>query len=447
MSLKNNYKFPLDFLENDKESNLKSIHDIPQKIKKYSLKVEETILKKQSKANLVMLVIYCSKRNNNNSLLLEVNPHKQDVTLAETILISVINYEMNLLKQQKIKSTNEFNNLEFSKSNLFNPKVSAGEEYQTNDWMNTISRKKTLKDIREYAGNGLITLVFMVENSEINHLTKITDKYKKNVEIIPIEHFAMVDNKGRLQLHSKTKFLTKPLGNGSFFKTLFHTKIIKEYYKSGIRYLYFQPLNNLLSKIMDFDMMDILISSSEISKDSSFITSNIEDQSILDNFNINSENHFNTKKKSLSQKIKQMSNSVLIKTPFNKSKKEKSLNKSNNSKYYPVSSIIQAKKNERINLSGIDDEDNETIFDCISKVYDLEGDLALKVHDDPTDNLNGIKFMDYNKGINIIKLHPGESFFDIKSLLSSSFLKKYNYCKIVMNSERNETHKKKFQCV
>ena len=87
---------------------------------------------------------------------------------------------------------------------------------------------------------------------------------------------------------------------------------------------------------------------------------------------------------------------------------------------------------EKINLSQSKIEDTRVssiIFDCISKVYDLEGEFALKVHDNPSDNFNGIKFIDLNRGTNYIKLHPGESFFDLKSLISSSFLQNYNFCK------------------
>ena len=91
---------------------------------------------------------------------------------------------------------------------------------------------------------------------------------------------------------------------------------------------------------------------------------------------------------------------------------------------YPAPKLLGSNNYKNINI-----EESELQLDCISKVYDLEGDLALKVHDSPTDDLSSIKFIDFERGINFNKLHCGEAVFKLDSLLSRKFLKKYNYCK------------------
>ena len=81
-------------------------------------------------------------------------------------------------------------------------------------------------------------------------------------------------------------------------------------------------------------------------------------------------------------------------------------------------------------IQSVTDDQFNLNFDCISKIYDLEGDLALKVHDNPTDSLNSIKFFDSDLGTNWSKLHTGETVFTLDRFLDISFSKNYNYCRI-----------------
>ena len=56
-----------------------------------------------------MLVLYGAKLENKRSILLQERAEKKGITIADTIMITLNNLEMNLLKIKQLKSFKEIN--------------------------------------------------------------------------------------------------------------------------------------------------------------------------------------------------------------------------------------------------------------------------------------------------------------------------------------------------
>ena len=229
-------------------------------------------------------------------------------------------------------------------------------------------------------------------------------KYERKVTVIGAEEFGVIDFKGRLQLKTKSQFYKESLGLGSFYKTLFEKGHLERFKKDGAKYLYLQPLNNISGKLLDFDMMDILLSSCEINqeeqgKGGKILLESLYNSSDMKSYTVNSRSYINSE----------------IET------------KNKVPKFLQQSHVIDNR--HKVNRLGLSTEwgNSNLAIDCISKVYDFGGDLALKVHDRPDDQLNSTKFLNTELGINYNKLHSGETIFSLQMLLDKQFLKDYNY--------------------
>ena len=191
----------------------------------------------------------------------------------------------------------------------------------------------------------------------------------------------------------------------------------------GVKYVYLQPLTNLESGIIDFDILDIMLSTSdkkdsEISSihfDKSHPTKDFSKNSIPFRSEVSNFSNISTIPKS---NIKLFEGST---SQFDN--KDSIMNKPNKSKH---NNNYFKDMQQFSSITSVGDDQFNLNFDCISKIYDLEGDLALKVHDNPSDNLNSIKFFDPELGTNWSKLHTGETIFNLDQFLDRSFSKNYN---------------------
>ena len=241
-----------------------------------------------------------------------------------------------------------------------------------------------------------------------------------------MENFPVIDTKGRLQLSSKRSFSIEGLGLGSFAKLMHEQGYFTNMRKQGVKYLYLQPLTNLQSRIIDFDFLDIMLSTSQPGA-SKIFSSQYRSNSSLKSIQANKKHIIQTKssrdkppmiKKVPNDKFKIFGSSDFDVTP----------RKSLPSKFRKPQLLKSVPTNLVTSIQSISQEDLN--FDCISKIYDLEGDLALKIHDSPTDCLNSIKFYDPEKGTNWSKLHSGETVFNLERFMSRRYWKNYNSCKI-----------------
>lgn len=302
-------------------------------------------------------------------------------------------------------------------------KASASTETLEVSWLNTSKSisKISLKDIRNHAGDGLVKLFFLLEKSDIKAVSQILAKYRRNVTLLPLEEFPVVDSKNRLQLKNKSQFLTSDLGWGSFHKSLSEGGHLKRMRQEGVEYLYLQPLNNVHSKIMDFDMLDIIISLNQVAEGNAFFPKKIEES--FSYIPRDSQALFAQSRRTSSKISKIYSKDPLstFNSQSNIDLKNRSYNHAKTLNHFPTTKLISSKN-----------KDPELKLDCISKMFDLEGELALKVHDSPSDCLSSIKFFDLNTGLNKNKLHCGEAVFALKALESKHFAKHYNYCTPVL---------------
>jgi hypothetical protein len=269
-----------------------------------------------------------------------------------------------------------------------------------------------------------------LDKSDKQEVSEVLSKYKRKVVLIPTENFPVIDRKGRLQLSSKRSFSIEGLGLGSFAKTMHEQGYFSNMKKQGVKYLYLQPLTNLQTRIIDFDLLDIMLSTS-MPGASKIFSSHYKSNTSLQNFKANNMIQ-NTSSKSQPKPIKKVSNDKF--KIFGSSEFELNPRKS--------SPITERKKPKLLtsispqlvtSIQSISEDDIN--FDCISKIYDLEGDFALKIHDSPTDCLNSIKFYDPERGTNWSKLHSGEAVFNLERFMSKKYWKGYNSCKIFNRSE------------
>jgi hypothetical protein len=269
-----------------------------------------------------------------------------------------------------------------------------------------------------------------LDASEIKEVQKILSKYSRKVHVIPMETFPVLDSRGRIQLKNKKQFFMENMGIGSFYKTLSEKGHIWNLKNRGVKYLYLQPLNNIKSKIIDFDLLDIMVSLND--------KQSIKQKSILFSTKSNYEPKRSLtvygRKNKLTQKIVKM-----YKRPGH------TLVDSLNDSFEFRMSLFGEQKpltNKRTSVFNFQNyandfepkemkKESESKIDCISKIYDMEGDLSLKVHDEPTDNLNSIKFFDSEKGLNWNRLHCGESIFFLDSLIKKKVWKKFNLGRFV----------------
>lgn len=288
--------------------------------------------------------------------------------------------------------------------------------------------KFTFKDICGYSGEGYLKIYWFVDDSDLEDVSKVLSKYQRKVFLVPIERYPVIDVKGRLQLSSKRSFLTRGLGLGSFCKTMKEKGHFQSMKSKGIKYVYLQPLTNLYSGIIDFDMLDIMLTTSQPNASkiltSQFNSNLSESAKFVQKAQIpkqNTSDRHKNFKKNKRKPIKIFGSSEVdfrrqktSQTPTNKKPRKK--------RKYP-------KRSQTMTTSIDSNLEDDLNFDCISKIYDLEGDLALKVHDSPTDCLNSIKFFDPDRGTNWSKLHSGDVVFSLDRFLSSEFKRNYNYCK------------------
>ena len=283
------------------------------------------------------------------------------------------------------------------------------------------SKKISFTDIKQYPGLGFIKIYFFVDKREIKDIRRLLKKYKRHVQLVPIENFPVFDSKGRIQLKDKSHFLQETMGLGSFYKTLSEKGLLWDMKNSGVKYLYVQPLNNVKAKILDFDLLDILIS---LNQDQS-----IKRKSIL----FSKESNYQPRGSlNVYGRDRQAKSKIVRKY----TKPENSLFDSMNDSFdfrlslFDQRESISNKKNLGFNSEKLQNdfqpEAPEPKVDCISKVYDVEGELSLKVHDHPSDCLNSIKFLDSEKGLNWNRLHCGESIFWLDSLTKKKVWKQFN---------------------
>lgn len=257
-------------------------------------------------------------------------------------------------------------------------------------------------------------------------MAEVLAKYRRKVFVVPVEKYPVIDRRGRLQLGSKRTFLTEGLGLGSFCKTMHEKGHFQGMRSRGVKYVYLQPLTNAFSGIIDFDMLDIMLSTSQLG------ASKMLGSQFASNQSMQSIRHVNTARIPSDTSIRkavrakrQDSNRVQI---FGSSDMDLPEGKSpglrrDRSQRAKVQMQGQARMSTSIDSEWTD----ELRFDCIAKIFDLEGDLALKVHDAPSDCLNSVKFFDPERGTNWSKLHSGEAVFSLERFLSSRFWQNYNH--------------------
>lgn len=297
------------------------------------------------------------------------------------------------------------------------------------------SKKFTFKDILNYSGEGFLKVYFLLDSSDVEEVGQVLQKYRRKVWIVPIENVPIIDRKGRLQLSSKRSFSTESQGMGSFCQILQKRGHFLSLKSKGVKYVYLQPLTNLNSKLIDFDLLDIMLSTSQPGASSLYASQkkiNASNTSVYYKVNNHQvtppnlgKNNFlspSLSKFTLSNHDSTLSDIMEQKVEYRDQSSRNQRNHLDSSRKrfgegFPITSI-----------QSFDDSSEEAIFDCISKIYDLEGDLALKVHDEPSDYLNSIKFFDPEVGTNWSKLHSGETVFNLDRFLSKKFAKKYNYC-------------------
>lgn len=366
---------------------------------------------------------------NGKSLFLQMRNDNKQLTIADMIMITLNNYEMNLLKIQKMRTQSEFDDAPDGEPDADNNKFSASNENIKLSWIGSKnSAKFTFKDIRDYSGEGYLKIFWFVDESDLEDVSKVLSKYRRKVFVLPVERYPVIDRKGRLQLGSRRSFLTEGLGLGSFCKTMKEKGFFQSMKTRGVKYVYLQPLTNLYSGIIDFDMLDIMLTTSQPDASrilNSHYNSNLSESiKVVRNTQVSNRNISDPDrdfKKRQKKPVKIFGSSDL---GFERDK----------SKRTPIAQKrVRPKKTKNPQskmVTSIDsDLEDDLKFDCISKIYDLEGDLALKVHDCPTDCLNSIKFFDPERGTNWSKLHSGDVVFSLERFMSSNFWRNYNYCK------------------
>ena len=280
----------------------------------------------------------------------------------------------------------------------------------------------TSQDIFKYSGDGLIPVTILAPSSDIDEIKEILSKFKRKVSVLPIEEFGVIDSKARLQLKDKQNFIKAKLGLGSFYKTLREKGRFKELANMGVKYVYFQPLNNLFGKIIDFDMLDIILSSTVMDNDPSIMESLYSSENLKTynpkskNIGIQRANTTHPKKRSKRNIFDIFGNNS--KSSNQIAKQNKIANKNNT-----------LNSSEKLMRSNSFFESQASIFrlDCISKVFDSGGDIAFKIHEDPNDSVNPILFANPERRNNFVKLHSGESIFSLDLLNSFEFRRSYNY--------------------
>lgn len=313
-----------------------------------------------------------------------------------------------------------------------NSKESASDDHFQVSWLQGPKNQKkfTFKDILNYSGEGFIKVFWLLDKSDEEEVRTVLAKYNRKVTLLPLENFPVIDPKGRLQLSSKRSFSMEGLGLGSFCKLMFEKGHFVDLKKKGVKYVYLQPLTNLRTKIIDFDLLDIMLSTSQPGASGMFLADYQSNSSRKKVYHVNNQqnyanrsNNFETSKPPVTSKksfqIFDFSQSDLMEM--------KSKQKSMMHLYYETPRTSR----ERFANTSIDHfpQEEEGVFDCISKVYDLEGEFALKIHDSPTDYLNSVKFFDPETGTNWSKLHTGECVFNLNKFLSKKFWRKYKYSK------------------
>ena len=348
--------------------------------------------------------------------------------------------------------------------------MNASQETFQLSWLTSLSgsKKFTLEDIKSYSGEGLIKIIFMVDSDEQKELDQVLSKYNRYAETVSIDKFAIIDNKARIQLKTKEKVITESLGMGAFYKTLKEQGQLSRLFSRGVKYLYFQPLNNLLGKILDFDLLDILISSNSDIEEKLILYESLAKSSFKKNYMVNSVFNFQSRKTSAFKKstiFEDIDDGDRFQpaptSPFDFKKKkfdlfpkfnqknklsldnkQKNMIHRNSSQLMPLSidnsfdellelKTINSFKEMREKKYASKKENKDFFVDCISKVYDLGGEFALKIHDHPNAKLNSIKFVNTESGTNWSKLHSGEVIFRLEAILDREFLKDYNYGNII----------------
>ena len=100
-----NHKFDFAQVVNDKPQYESSQNKL-SRMSTYSMACERNVLQHKSKffigklVTLVGLVIYAKKLENKKSVLLQERVSKRRETIADTILITLNNYELNLLRRK-----------------------------------------------------------------------------------------------------------------------------------------------------------------------------------------------------------------------------------------------------------------------------------------------------------------------------------------------------------
>jgi hypothetical protein len=308
-----------------------------------------------------------------------------------------------------------------------NGRFGASNENFQISWLETSknSKKFTFKDILNYSGEGFLKIYWFLDKSDLDEVSEVLSKYKRNVVVIPTENFPVIDGKGRLQLSSKRSFAIEGLGLGSFAKTMHEKGYFASMKKQGVKYIYMQPLTNLQTRIIDFDLLDIMLSTSQPGA-SKIFSSQYRSNTSLKSFKVNNQDLIFSVKETNPKTIKKISTNnfkIFSSSELNfEKKKPRKFVKNKNPEL-----VTSVHKKMVTSIQSISEDDIN--FDCISKIYDLEGNLALKIHDAPTDCLNSIKFFDPERGTNWSKLHSGEAVYHLDRFLSRRFWRDYNSCK------------------
>lgn len=96
------------------------------------------------------------------------------------------------------------------------------------------------------------TIKFFEENNYFNYP-------KDNIKFFIQDELPIVDINGKILLQEKYKILTGPNGNGDVFKALYKYKLIKDMQLKNIKYVLFTTIDNILTKLVDFNAIGSLV--------------------------------------------------------------------------------------------------------------------------------------------------------------------------------------------
>lgn len=102
------YKFDMNLVINDKEAPKPP----PQSAKRVACSelCEKSILANEGESVMkVSLILFGKTMENGKSLFLQQRKDKKQLTVADTVMITLNNFEMNLVKIQKIKTMTDLN--------------------------------------------------------------------------------------------------------------------------------------------------------------------------------------------------------------------------------------------------------------------------------------------------------------------------------------------------